>query len=125
MNVLDRCPSCQSLIAKNEELQEQVRQLTSLIKVETLYPEELGLTRSERAIVNALLRRQWCSHDQLYYATYGDRQDVDLPLPQIIAVFTVRIRRKFKPHGIAIETVWGEGYRMSQEDKCKLLEMIE
>ena len=37
------------------------------------------------------------------------------PMPKVVDVYICRLRRKLKGTGFAIETVWGRGYRLTDE----------
>lgn len=47
-------------------------------------------------------------------AMYSDRVDVE-PEIKIVDVFVCKLRKKLKPFGVSIVTVWGHGY--SLEDR--------
>jgi len=50
------------------------------------------------------------SKEALLFALYQLRQEE--PELKIIDVFICKLRKKLKPLGISIDTVWGRGYRM-------------
>ena len=120
---MTRCIHC-------EELEEKVRQLeTELFGQEWWPPDELRLTRCELAIVRAMLAstnrvvREWT----LFLATraalgqYGE-SDMD---GTVVKVWISKIRSKFSQHGLKIETVWSEGYRIPAETRARLLSWNE
>ena len=43
----------------------------------------------------------------------------DEPEMKIVDVFICKLRKKIRPFGLEIATVWGLGYRMSPETKAK------
>ena len=49
--------------------------------------------------------------------------DGDNPTSSIKVVGTIicRLRKKLRPYGIEIHTVWGEGFRITEEDRDRLL----
>ena len=59
-----------------------------------------------------LLKGGVCSKDALMNALYNVGVD-DEPEIKIIDVFICKLRKKLKPFGLDIETVWGRGYLMT------------
>lgn len=47
------------------------------------------------------------------------------PDSQLLKVVTHHVRKKLKPIGVAISTVWGVGVFMSREDKARLDAFVE
>lgn len=67
-------------------------------------PPELGLTDSEARMLSVLVEREGgLTPHGLYVALYGHK--FYQPEPKIIDVFLCHLRRKLRPHGMAIETV--------------------
>lgn len=71
------------------------------------------LTKQEFALFEALwsARPRMLNKERLLAATAGTGFD-DREL-KIIDVFVCKARKKLEPLGIAIETVWGAGYRIT------------
>lgn len=82
-------------------------------------PRAFGLTKKEAAVLKALTGRQRCSKEYLLDAIYGVAEDA--PQMKIIDVFICKLRAKLRPHGIAIETIWGEGFELSADMRERLL----
>jgi two-component system cell cycle response regulator CtrA len=75
-----------------------------------------GLTYSERLMVGLLVRRGRVLRSQFMTLLYAERPDHE-PCDKIVDVLICKIRKKLKPHGIQIKTIWGAGYEMPQESK--------
>ena len=120
------CERCQIVEEENEMLREQVEQLKALLRSQTILPLEWGLTASEQIVLGTLLQRRRASKDTLYQALYAHRAlgDDDVE-PKIVDVFVCKLRRKLKPFGIEIMTVWGHGYEISAETRRAILERCE
>lgn len=43
---------------------------------------------------------------------------------KIIDVQVYHVRKALKPHGIDVETIWGDGYRMTPEAKAAVLALL-
>lgn len=74
-------------------------------------PVEWGLTGREARLLLFLAARGEATKGQIMTALYADRTD-DPPEIKIVDVFVCKLRRKLKPFGIAILTLWGRGYAL-------------
>ncbi|XUM21031.1 helix-turn-helix domain-containing protein [Bradyrhizobium oligotrophicum S58] len=101
---------------ENDMLRERVRQLEELLGFYCPVPLEFQLTRSEAAVFGALLAREVVTNDTLMAALYRDcaRDEAD---PDVFKVFVHKVRKKLKPFGLTIETIWGTGYRLTAASK--------
>lgn len=81
-------------------------------------PPALRLTRQEAVVFLAIFHREFISRDGLFALLYGHMPSP--PTWDCISVFLCRLRAKLARHGVAIETVWGQGYRMTADAKAKL-----
>lgn len=71
-----------------------------------------GLTRIEALYLDCLLDGRLKSKEALLAAGHEDGAEVEI---KIVDVFIHKLRRKLKTRLVEIETVWGQGYRMSAE----------
>ncbi len=94
-----------------EEANERIRQLEDALAPEGMIPLSFRLTASERRVLAALYRREICTKDMLHLASSkGEHPETGL---KIVDVYICKLRRKLKPHGLGIETIWGQGYRLA------------
>lgn len=111
--------------ARCDELQEQVRQLEAIAFGQAWNPPAyLRLSRAELAIVQTLLAHDRpIDDDTLFRATrmalkkWADEKTDGT----VIKVWVSKIRRKFGPHGLQIQNVFGFGYQLPFETRQKLL----
>lgn len=97
------------------ELQERICQLEAMLTVDFICPFEWYLTPSEIIIFATLLARPVVSKEALYWAVYSSK--VYQAEMKIIDVFVSRLRKKLKPFGLEIMTVWSGGYRLNDREK--------
>ncbi|MFC3074945.1 helix-turn-helix domain-containing protein [Shinella pollutisoli] len=98
-------------------LRERVRQLEhalspSVVAIDMAWQ----LTSSEARVFACLATRAKATKEMILQALYSDRPD-DAPEPKIVDVFVCKLRKKLKPFGIEITTVWGQGYSLA--DRCR------
>lgn len=95
-----------------ETLRERVRQLEdALVPDAATVPIEWQLTSSEARLFAFLTTREVATKTAIMQALYSDRPDED-PEIKIVDVFICKLRKKVKPFGVDIETVWGRGYTL-------------
>ncbi|HEV7433925.1 MAG TPA: winged helix-turn-helix domain-containing protein [Pseudorhizobium sp.] len=73
--------------------------------------QAFGLSRSEGALLVALLPGRVMSKQALHDALYADRADA--PEIKIVDVLVCKVRAKTAPKGITIETVHGLGFQLA------------
>ena len=108
---------------ENAILRERLARLETSFGLSFVAPVEWRLTGSEQAVVGALLARDHCTKDALMAALYRDFGK-DEPEIKIIDVFICKLRKKLKPFGLEITTIWGLGYAMSAAMKARARAMI-
>jgi DNA-binding response OmpR family regulator len=113
-----------NLLEELAEARETIRQLREGLTVSTA-PRYRGLSASvaERAIIEALLRAPGLMHRD----TLNDLLDITLHRidavdPKVINVQVCRLRRKLAAlvPPIEIQTAWGDGYYMTDENKERI-----
>ena len=109
---------------ENERLREENARLRRMQTEVDILPPLFGLTGREDALVSLLLAKEVATKDQLHFALYGHEVDGGAE-PKIIDVFICKIRKKLKPFGIEIGTMWGRGYRLDPEMKARMRSMCE
>ncbi|EKS37786.1 helix-turn-helix domain-containing protein [Afipia clevelandensis] len=97
-----------------EYLEEENRQLRqSIAGMKHDFPREWGLTGAEQRALNCLYTGQNFFRQEeaiRFAASNGNATDRDL-----VKVYICKLRKKLKPYGIEIKTVWGEGYELTPE----------
>jgi len=92
----------------------------------------LGLTRLEAGFILVLLKREEADKDTLHYVietqramrrTRPDKQEeVD---PKMVDVIICKLRKKMKPLGINILTLWGHGYYLEEAGRDKIENLLD
>jgi DNA-binding response OmpR family regulator len=83
-------------------------------------PVEWGLTPSQAGIMRLLIKRGTATYAACMAALYSDR--VAQPDVKIISVFILRMRKKLKPFGVEIRTLWGVGYALDEATRSRFKE---
>lgn len=81
------------------------------------------LTHQEATLLAALLRRPDQTKASLHAIVCADDADAATH-PKIVDVLVCRIRRKLRPHGLEITTLWGRGLRLEMPARTALLTAI-
>lgn len=104
---------------ENEELRERIISLEEILGFRLEIPLVLGLTSSEARVLGFLMKRESATKHQIMDAVYSLRPN-EVPEIKIVDVFICKIRRKVKDFDIEIETLWGQGYRLTPDAKEKI-----
>lgn len=102
-----------------ETLRERVRQLEERLAPQFAVPVEWALTGKEALMFAALVARGEASKQALMDALYSDKPDGDEPEIKIVDVFICKLRKKLRPYGIEIQTIWGRGYALPDEVRAR------
>lgn len=83
------------------------------------------LTRLQVAVFIALLRRPQITKAQVHAAIETTRMLApDETDPKMIDVVICHIRKKLRPHGVELKTIWGQGYTLAAAERDKVLGML-
>ena len=105
------------LEAENAELRERIEHLErEMFSGDLVFPVEWMLTGSEQRVVGLLLARPFARKEQIMTALYRDlhRDEAEI---KVIDVFVCKVRKKLKPFGITVRTVWGVGYAIDEPQR--------
>ncbi len=96
------------------ELEERVRQLEeALSPLEFMSPPEWQLTANEARVFAHLASREMATKQSLMAVLYSGRSEE--PGIKIVDVFICKLRRKIKPFGVSINTIWGQGWALERK----------
>ena len=102
---------------ENEVLRERVDALErEFMGALLVFPVAWCLTANEQRIMGVLLSRPEASKDQIMTALYRDTHRDEAEI-KIVDVFVCKVRRKLKPFGVAIRTIWGVGYAIDEPQR--------
>lgn len=105
------CPHCQRLRDRIEQLEEVIGDIQP-VRIR-------GLRPAAQRMLSMISARGYMSRESLYAVLYGDLAEDEQPEFKILDV-TLAMARKFcGPYGIKVETVWGKGWKMSDESRRK------
>ena len=109
----------EKLQAENDALRERLKAFErDFLGDDIVFPVSWRLTPSEKRVMGALLARAQVTRQQLLTAVTlydGDEPDI-----KIIDVLICKVRKKLKPLGIHIKTIWGVGYFIVQTTRAEL-----
>ncbi|PKR88410.1 hypothetical protein CXZ10_15375 [Pleomorphomonas diazotrophica] len=76
---------------------------------------EFGLTPAESRLLQCLMQARACTKPHLHAVVAPEAE------PKIIDVFVCKIRGKLRKFQVRIDTIWGQGYAMTEESKRLVL----
>jgi hypothetical protein len=80
-----------------------------------------GMTKSEARVLLTLTEHGTVAREDLHVAMSDGRGVSKI---KTVDVVVSRVRQKLEPHGVAIETCWGNGYRLSSTDRARICEVL-
>lgn len=106
---------------ENEDLRERIRQLEGALGATAALnaPVEWRLTAREATVFGVIASRELATKEAIMAALYHNLGKEEAEI-KIVDVFICKIRKKLAPFGIVVETVWGQGYRLSTATKQHL-----
>jgi len=111
------------LMEENLTLREALRQMQESLAPQAFLPGAWGLTGKERDLLLALRKASpnVLHKERLLITLYGVLDD-DVPDQKILDVFVCKIRQKLAraEAGVAIQTIWGRGWRIDSENLTRL-----
>ncbi|MBN9457375.1 MAG: winged helix-turn-helix domain-containing protein [Bosea sp.] len=117
-------PTERRLREEIDQLREESRWLRELLRPPEFLPAVFRFTALEERAFKALLNRDQWPRESLHNVTYDEHNDRDLPDIKVIDVMICKMRKKLKPLGVEIETLYGQGYRISSEHKQRVRDVI-
>jgi two-component system cell cycle response regulator CtrA len=118
--------SIDTLINENRLLRQELdlereknRQLQALlVPAEWEPPIEFCLTESERLILAILYKSPtMIKRETIMDTLYHFRSGSEIPHAKIVDVFICKLRAKMKTYGVTIDTIWGQGYILSDASR--------
>lgn len=106
----------EALQSENERLRDELRQLKESMGLTFSAPLEWRLTGSEVKVFGRLLKGGAVTKDALMACLYRDAAKDEAEI-KIVDVFVCKLRKKLKPFGLEIATIWGIGYQMPAASK--------
>lgn len=110
-----QCQHCARLEAEIERWRWRIEELEGLASERAPLGNLYGLSDMEQRILTGLLKRGSMTTDQLCRWLHPSPDDAPADTASVLRVMVYRMRQKFKPHGVEIQTIWGSGYRLTPE----------
>lgn len=118
---MDVAARLEAVEADNDRLRARIEILEQSFGMDFLPPIEWGLTAHESKVLGVLMKREAVTKEGIMAALYDGRDDPEI---KIVDVFVCKLRRKLKPFGVEVATLWGRGYQMSAENKRRVTEAL-
>jgi len=105
-------------------LREENRQLKALLIPEKFEFYELGLAPNQRKILALLMAKspESVSTEKMLQTVWFNNDEVNF---RIVDVIVFQLRKRLKPLGIKIFSIWKVGRYIDNENRKKLLELVE
>jgi two-component system cell cycle response regulator CtrA len=120
--------SDEQLRAHVRSLQDRVEQLEYLLLEIPKHDVKFKfchLTPTEERYLGMVYTQSFvCTKEAILIGVYGGLPECDVPEMKIIDVIFCKIRKKLKPFGVQIETIWGRGYFLDPENRAKMRALI-
>ena len=120
---MDVAARLEAVEAENDLLRAKIEGLEGLLGMHALTPLVFGFTGAEARVFGVLMRRDIATKEMVMHGLYADRADNDVEI-KIVDVFICKMRKKLKSFAIPIDTVWGQGYRLTSSAKEKVRAII-
>ena len=105
---------------ENALLRERVASLEAILMETAPLPIEWGLTAQEARVFGVLVKRELATKDAIMAALYSDKaSSAEVAAEKIVDVFICKVRKKLKPFGVVITTVWGRGYALDASTRAQ------
>lgn len=114
-------------MATQQDLRDRIAELEDILGLTAEFPPAVamkcrGIAPVQARLLGLLMKRKFlpwsCAHDALY----GGRPASELPDMLALASIVKFLRKRLKPLGVTIQTVYGEGIFIAAIDKKRLLE---
>ena len=101
---------------------QRIAELVSMLSVPDIELHRCWrLSPSEEQILRLLLSGGLKTRTGIMFFLYNEHE----PLDRVLDIFIFRLRQKLATHGIEIETVWGQGFRMSDTDIVRVKQLCK
>lgn len=115
---MDEARRLQNRIDELDRILGQDRSLVSKLRA------AFDLTPDQGRILGMMLSRHIASHEAIFIVMYGALPECDQPEHKTLDVQISYLRRKLLRHGIAIKTIWAEGYVLTPEMKARVHRIV-
>jgi hypothetical protein len=103
---------------------ERIADVEQLLGIDDPKPLIVKVSRTERILMELLLRRNMLTREVAWGVLYGHRPDADQPQYRVISTIIHHLRSRLSPHGVEITTEYGTGWYLQEKDREKLEQLL-
>jgi hypothetical protein len=103
---------------------ERIADVEQLLGIDDPKPLIVKVSRTERILMELLLRRNMLTREVAWGVLYGHRPDADQPQYRVISTIIHHLRSRLSPHGVEITTEYGTGWYLKEKDREKLEHLL-
>lgn len=120
----DQAEEIDWLREENISLTDEVKELRRMLRGGDNLFRFNDLTKSENIILQVLMENRFTTRTTILRALYaGDGRE---PRGErIVDVFLQRIRKRLRPLGVEINTIWGQGFEIPEASKARVRKLKE
>jgi DNA-binding response OmpR family regulator len=101
---------------------ERIADVELLLGIDSPRPLTFKISRTERILMELLLKRNMLTREVAWGVLYGHRPDADQPDYRVIATTMHHLRKRLKDQiGVEITTEHGSGWYLKKGEKEKLI----
>jgi DNA-binding response OmpR family regulator len=103
---------------------ERIADVERLLAIDDPKPLIIKVSRTERILMELLLKRNMLTREVAWGILYGHRPDADQPQYRVISSTIHHLRNRLSRHGVKITTEFGTGWYLTDEDRKKLEQLL-
>ena len=96
---------------------ERIADVEQLLAIDDPKPLIVKVSRTERILVELLLKRNMLTREVAWGILYGHRPDADQPQYRVISSIIHHLRSRLSRHGVKITTEFGTGWYLKDKDR--------
>ena len=104
---------------------ERIADVEELLAIDDPKPLVIKVSRTERIMMELLLKRHILTREVAWGVLYGHRADADQPQYRVISATIHHLRNRLAKHGVRVTTEYGTGWYLKAEDRKKLQKLME
>jgi hypothetical protein len=103
---------------------ERIADVERLLAIDDPKPLIIKVSRTERILMELLLKRNMLTREVAWGILYGHRPDADQPQYSVISSTIHHLRNRLSRHGVKITTEFGTGWYLTDENRKKLEQLL-
>jgi hypothetical protein len=103
---------------------ERIADIEKLLAIDDPKPLIVKVSRTERILMELLMKRNMLTREVAWGVLYGHRPDADQPQYRVISTIIHHLRNRLSPHGVEITTEFGTGWYLKDKDREKLEHLL-